>query len=505
MSRKIVFILTVLLLVGVLVTPVQAGPEPVPSRVEGQSRRAQSSEPPPQATVHIVQRGETLFSIAQRYGLTVDGIAHVNGIPDPRQIYVGQRLLIPGGGRGNSVQDTMSYVVQAGDTLTSISRRYHTTWQELAQVNGLLSPDSIYAGQAIQVPSFGAPADVLVANEETATRPPVGVGTLYTVRSDDTLFGIALRYNVSPWALASASRIANPALTYPGQELVIPNSESGLLPDPFVFVEVQPLPVAQGMPTIIAVHTTEPVALEGRLFGQDVHFAEEGGIYYGLVGVHVFTEPGLYQLDLAAVDADGYQTALTTSIIVQDGHFGYERIDLPESQNNLLDPAVIAAERERLDALRFTFTPERRWATPLQRPCAGVISSYFGTHRAYSDGPYTSYHSGVDFRAPTGTPVRAPAGGTVVLAESLTVRGNVIVIDHGWGLLTGYWHLSAIEVQVGQQVAPGELIGKVGNTGLSTGAHLHWEVWVGGISVDGMQWLEELYLDPASGWRAVGG
>ena len=450
--------------------------------------------------MHIVQRGETLFSIAQRYGLTVDGIAHANGIPDPRQIYVGQRLLIPGGGRGNSAQDTTSYVVQAGDTLTSISRRYHTTWQELAQVNGLLSPAGIYAGQAIQVPAFGAPADVLVAN-----CPPVGGGTLYIVRSDDTLFNIALRYNVPPWALASASRIANPALTYPGQELVIPNSESGLLPDPFVFVEVQPLPVAQGMPTIIAVHTTEPVALEGRLFGQDVHFAEEKGTYYGLVGVHVFTEPGLYQLDLAAVDADGRKTALTTSIIVQDGHFGYERIDLPASQNNLLDPAVIAAERERLDALRFTFTPERRWATPLQRPCAGVISSYFGTHRAYSDGPYTSYHSGVDFRAPTGAPVRAPAGGTVLLAEPLTVRGNAIVIDHGWGLLTGYWHLSAIEVQVGQQIAPGDLIGKVGNTGLSTGAHLHWEVWVGGTSVNGMQWLEELYLDPESEWRAVGG
>lgn len=504
MSRKIVFVLIILVVIGIPIAPAQAGFEHNQRACPEQSQRAQSSEPP-QALVHIVQRGETLYSIAQRYGLTVDGIAHANGIPDPRQIYVGQRLIIPGGERGNSAQDTTPYVVRAGDTLTSISGRYHTTWQELAQVNGLLSPDGIHVGQVIQVPVFSEPTDVLVADEETANRPPLGGGTLYTVRPGDTLFRVALRHTVSPWELASASRIANPALVYPGQELVIPNSESGLLPTPFVFVDVKPLPVAQGMPMIIAVHTTEPVALEGRLFGQDVYFAEERGAYYGLVGVHVFTEPGLYQLELSAVDNKGHRTAITTGIIVQEGQFGYERIDLPDSQESLLDPALIAAERERLDALRFTFTPERRWTTPLQRPCVGVISSYFGTHRAYSNGPYTSYHSGVDFRAPTGASVHAPAGGTVVLAEPLTVRGNAIVIDHGWGLLTGYWHLSAIEVQVGQQVAPGDLIGKVGSTGLSTGAHLHWEVWIGGISVDGMQWLEELYFNPESEGRAVGG
>jgi len=494
-NRKIILVLTALLLIGVSAAPAQAYSE--------RSPRTQSSGP--QITVHIVQRGETLFSIAQRYSSTVDGIAHANGIPDPRQIYIGQRLVIPSGERGDGARDTVPHVVQAGDTLASISRRYYTTWQALAQANGLLSPNGIYAGQVIQVPAPNAPADMLVANEEGGARPPVSGGTLYTVRPDDTLFHVALRYGVSPWTLASASRVANPTLIYPGQELVIPNGESGLLPHPFLFIEVQPLPVAQGMPMIIAVHTTEPIALEGKLFGQDVRFAEEEGAYYGLVGVHVFTEPGLYQLELAAVDDEGHRTAITTGIIVQDGRFGYERIDVPDSRNNLLAPAIIAAERERLAALRFTFTAERRWTTPFQRPCAGVISSYFGTRRAYGNGPYTSYHSGVDFRAPTETPVRAPAGGTVLFAEPLTVRGNAVIVDHGWGLLTGYWHLSTIDVQVGQRVTQGDLLGKVGNTGLSTGAHLHWEVWVGGVSVNGMQWLEESYLGPESEWRAVGG
>jgi murein DD-endopeptidase MepM/ murein hydrolase activator NlpD len=303
----------------------------------------------------------------------------------------------------------------------------------------------------------------------------------------------------------AVSHVANPALIYPGQELQVPGEGPGLLPAPFVSVEVQPLPVLQGATMVVAVRTTEPITLEGRLFEQEVPFAEEGGIYYALIGVHVFTEPGLYELELRAVDGRGQDTVVTTGVILEDGHFGYERIDLPASRTGLLDPAVIAAERERLNALRRTFTLERRWTTPFQRPCVGAISSYFGTHRAYGGGPYTSYHTGVDFRAPGGTPVHAPAGGTVVLAEPLASWGNAVVIDHGWGVLTGYAHLSKIEAQVGQRISQGDLIGKVGNTGVSTGAHLHWEMWVGGNSVNGLQWLEGFYPWPEPEWPAVGG
>ena len=488
MKQKIVIVLTALLLAGTLAAPVQACPERCLEPVEGRSRRAQSGGPLPETTMHIVQRGETLFSIAQRYGLTVDAVTHANAIPDPRQIYAGQRLVIPDGRIDTSVEETAPYVVQAGETLTSIARRYNTNWQTLARVNGLLSPNAIYAGQVVQVPAS-----------------PMGVsgGAVYVVRSDDTLLRIALRYSVSPWTLASTDHVANPALIYPGQELVVPGAGAGLLPMPFASVEVQPLPAAQGTTMIVAVRTTEPVTLDGRLFEQKVHFAEEEGVYYGLVGVHVFTEPGLYELELAAVDSEGQQTTITTGVVVKAGRFYYERINVSGSRADLLDPATVARDRERFDAVRYTFTPERFWAMPFQRPCAGSISAYFGSHRSYNGGPYTSYHSGVDFRAPRGTPVYASAAGTVVLAEPMALWGNAVAIDHGWGVLTGYGHLSAIEVQVGQQVAAGDLIGKVGNTGLSTGAHLHWETWVGGNSVNGLQWLEDFYPWPEQ--LAIGG
>lgn len=81
----------------------------------------------------------------------------------------------------------------------------------------------------------------------------------------------------------------------------------------------------------------------------------------------------------------------------------------------------------------------------------------------------------------------------------------MVIIDHGWGVLTGYGHLSLIEVEIGQQVTAGDIIGKVGNTGSSTGAHLHWEVWVGGVSVDGLQWLDESFPWPGSEGLATGG
>jgi murein DD-endopeptidase MepM/ murein hydrolase activator NlpD len=81
----------------------------------------------------------------------------------------------------------------------------------------------------------------------------------------------------------------------------------------------------------------------------------------------------------------------------------------------------------------------------------------------------------------------------VVLADQLVVRGNALMIDHGWGLLTGYWHLSTIEVAVGQRVERGDLIGRIGNTGLSTGSHLHWEVWANGVNVNPLQWLDPFY------------
>ncbi len=92
-------------------------------------------------------------------------------------------------------------------------------------------------------------------------------------------------------------------------------------------------------------------------------------------------------------------------------------------------------------------------------------------------------------RAEEGRPVLAVADGRVALAEPLLVRGNAVILDHGWGVFSNYFHLSQIEVEIGELVSAGQLIGLAGDTGLSTASHLHWELRVGGVGVDPLPWV----------------
>jgi murein DD-endopeptidase MepM/ murein hydrolase activator NlpD len=102
-------------------------------------------------------------------------------------------------------------------------------------------------------------------------------------------------------------------------------------------------------------------------------------------------------------------------------------------------------------------------------------------------------HTGIDFCGGEGLPIFAPAAGRVVFAAPLTVRGNATIIDHGWGVYSGFWHQSEIQVNVGDVVEQGQVIGLVGGTGRSTGPHQHWEVWVNGVQVDPLNWLNQAY------------
>jgi murein DD-endopeptidase MepM/ murein hydrolase activator NlpD len=128
---------------------------------------------------------------------------------------------------------------------------------------------------------------------------------------------------------------------------------------------------------------------------------------------------------------------------------------------------------------------EPLWSASFQAPVAAEPTDSFGTRRTFN-GKLASIHKGMDFRAATGTPVKAGNNGVVVLARPLYYEGNCVVIDHGLGLFTISMHLSRIDVKEGQRVATGDPLGMSGATGRVTGPHLHWAVrWQGA------------YLDPA--------
>ncbi|MFQ6000831.1 MAG: LysM peptidoglycan-binding domain-containing protein [Anaerolineae bacterium] len=199
--------------------------------------------------IHIVQRGETIYSIARRYGTSVEEITSVNGLANPNWIYAGQKLTIPTQGSPS----TTVYTVRWGDTLFSIAQGYGTTANTLAWLNGLSNPNFIWAGQRLRLnssspppsPAYpGTPAPALErlpqgvpgrggspGGQATWAREPSSGSRVHLVQPGEILIRIARRYNTSVWALARANNLANPSLIYVGQRLMIPE-ESGQEPSP---------------------------------------------------------------------------------------------------------------------------------------------------------------------------------------------------------------------------------------------------------------------------------
>lgn len=157
-----------------------------------------------------------------------------------------------------------------------------------------------------------------------------------------------------------------------------------------------------------------------------------------------------------------------------------------------LDQLRTESENElRMQQELVKFLQERRsilQATPSIWPTRGLVTSGFGTRNSPWSGK-VSHHRGLDIAAPIGTKVVAPADGVVTFADYDGAYGRCIVITHGYGMTTRYAHLSAFNVQAGQQVKRGELIGKVGNSGRSTGPHLHYEVIISGVPTNPRKYL----------------
>lgn len=152
-------------------------------------------------------------------------------------------------------------------------------------------------------------------------------------------------------------------------------------------------------------------------------------------------------------------------------------------------------EFDRVEAFKKLVTPQKLWTGKFLRPNHGPLTSGYGIRRYYN-GVFAKdyFHRGVDYAGPHGSPVVAPAVGRVALvgrvAQGFKLHGNTIGLDHGQGVTTIYLHLSRIHVKEGDLVRPGQVIGAIGSTGASTGPHLHWGLYVNGLSVDPGPWRD---------------
>ncbi len=212
---------------------------------------------------------------------------------------------------------------------------------------------------------------------------------------------------------------------------------------------------------------------------------------YAYVAVGIPDAPGAHAMRVRFTLTNGSAGSFEREITVGETQWDFSNIHYQEAPGA---PALDDEERAREDALLAetyaTFTPGKLWSGRWRMPTEGPISSQFGERRSFNDGPVSANHGGADFAAPEGTPVTAANSGRVALARQLAIRGNMVIIDHGGGVFSGYAHLSAFAVAEGQTVEKGQLIAFVGNSGLSTAPHLHWEIAVHGVFVDPMRFID---------------
>lgn len=207
------------------------------------------------------------------------------------------------------------------------------------------------------------------------------------------------------------------------------------------------------------------------------------------VPVDLEKTPGDYAVAVTAQGNAGEKIACAITVKVTAGKFATESLKVApqfvEPNPEQLERAK--AEQQRLREIYATVTPEKLWQGKFRVPLDGVISGKnFGRRRVLNGQP-GSPHTGVDFPAPSGTPVHAAQAARVVLAEALFFAGNTVVLDHGLGVYTLYGHLSEIDVKPGESVAAGAILGKVGATGRVTGPHLHWGLTVNRSRVNALQ------------------
>ena len=258
-------------------------------------------------------------------------------------------------------------------------------------------------------------------------------------------------------------------------------------------IRSEPVRLLNGAPLLFEVKA--PVKLDsltGDWFGHQLTFSYNAAKknWFALAGVPFKTTPGKYTLDLTGSRATGNAPlSIKRTFLVAAANYPKTYVHL-EVEKKFTEPnpqqqAEIAESVKIKDDYLNRVSPDRQWDGNFTPPADAPTSDVYGSQRIFN-GVAQREHQGLDFRVPTGTPVAAMNSGTVLLARFLYYEGNCVVIDHGQGLLTLYFHLSEIKVREGDVVKRGQLIGLSGGTGRATGPHLHVAVrWLG------------TYLDPA--------
>ena len=255
-------------------------------------------------------------------------------------------------------------------------------------------------------------------------------------------------------------------------------------------VEIFPREIRQGQTALLRVRAPEGVERVQAVFDGEMMplYPTAEGDWVGFLAVNMSAERGSKAVEVYTWTGNQTPELHPYALEVVWGGFLYQNIVISGALLPLLDPNLNRQEYNVLVDAYARATPEKLWQGQLQHPPGDQISE-FGGIRTYNDGVLEGRHTGVDFRAGLGEAVVAIGAGRVVYARHLPIHGNHVIIDHGWGVLSGYSHLSRIDVVPGQRVLAGTQIGAAGSTGRVQGAHLHLEIAVNGLWVNPLQFL----------------
>jgi murein DD-endopeptidase MepM/ murein hydrolase activator NlpD len=246
----------------------------------------------------------------------------------------------------------------------------------------------------------------------------------------------------------------------------------------------QPARIVNGSPVIFRVSTVKHLEkLEGEWLGRKFAFSFDAHTktWFALAGASLETKAGSYPIQLHGETTAGQPVSFEKEVSVARQRYPRVLLKVPGKYTapSPEEQREIEQDKKTKEEVFKTVSPEREWQGSFAAPVKTEISDLFGVQRVFN-GSVQSTHQGLDFRAPTGTPVAAVNRGQVLFAGPLFMEGNFVVIDHGQGLLSLYLHLSKFSVKAGDVVEKGQQIGLSGGTGRATGPHLHLAVrWQG--------------------------
>lgn len=246
-------------------------------------------------------------------------------------------------------------------------------------------------------------------------------------------------------------------------------------------------PVPGGV-ALIEIPGDKPVA-QVTYRNERVFLLERDNRQVAIVGIPLSVSAGEHELTVQETNGEFFKLAFT----VEDKTYREQHLTITNDRQvnpNTQDLERIGEESREMTKAFTSWTEPTNPVTHFIAPTEGIQSDSFGFRRFFNEQPRNP-HSGMDIAAGEGTPITAPAAGTIVATGNYFFNGNTIILDHGYGLITLYCHMNEIDVEVGAHVAAGEQIGKVGQTGRVTGPHLHWSVNLNNVRVDPSLFIDQ--------------